>query len=73
MRNTFVFFFENLAGSCQFGLYPFVVRAGSVRAGSRFVPVRAGSVRAGSVLAVPVRFVATLRRWAQDQLWKQEA
>ena len=50
---------ENLAGSCRFGSAGSAVRAGSVRAGSRFVSVRAGSVRAGSVLAVPVRFVAT--------------
>ena len=46
---------ENLTGSCRFG------SAGlAVRAGSQFVSVRAGSVRAGSVLAVPVRFVATM-------------
>ena len=51
---------ENLTGSCRFGSGGSAVRAGSVRAGSRFVSVRAGSVRGGSVLAVPVRFVATL-------------
>ena len=45
------------AGSVRTGS---AVRAGSVRAGSRFVSVCAGSVRAGSVLAVLVRFVATL-------------
>ena len=60
VTTAFSNFFENLAGSCRFGSYRFAVRAGSVRAGSRFVSVCAGSVRAGSVLAVPVRFMATL-------------
>ena len=51
---------ENLASSRRFGSASSTVRAASVRAGLRFVSVRVGSVRAGSVLAVPVRFVATL-------------
>ena len=69
--NTFVttaFFrkFEDLTSLCRFGSairtastdrVGSAVRTGAVGAGWA---VRAGSVRAGSVLAVPVRFVATL-------------